>query len=168
MLRISGTAMREPPSSIFLIKNLKVLCIHGYEGILSKRSPNAVGWELPVLSCSSSLVNQELMDCNLRAISNDFQNLHLLEVLNLSENNFICLPESIIRLFTLKDIFIENCTSLQSLPQFPLSTKRIWANGCTSLETLPTQLKQGNCFEPTIYLLNCLKLVDNQGFSDKF
>nr|POF04641.1 tmv resistance protein n [Quercus suber] len=163
-----GTAVREPPSSIFLIKNLEVLCFHGCEGTLSTQSPNPVRLELPSLSCLRSLVKLELRDCNLRAVPNDIDSLHLLENLNLSENNFVCLPESIIRLSKLKVIYIENCTSLRSLPQIPLSTRSIWANGCTSLETLPNQLKQESFFEPNVYLLNCFKLADNQGFSDKF
>ncbi|XP_050273661.1 disease resistance protein Roq1-like isoform X3 [Quercus robur] len=166
-LEIIGTAVREPPSSIFLIKNLEVLCFSGCEGTSCEQSPNPVPWELPSLSCLSSLVKLELRDCNLRAIPNDIDSLHLLEKLNLSQNNFVCLPESIIRLSQLRDMYIENCTSLLSLPQIPLSTRSIWANGCTSLEAFPNELKQGNYFEPTIYLLNCFKLVDNQGFSDK-
>ena len=167
-LEIIGTAMREPPSSIFLIKNLEVLCFHGCEGTLSTRSPNSVRVELPSLSCLHSLVELELRDCNLRAVHNDIDSLHLLKKLNLSKNNFVCLPESIVRLSKLKDIYIENCTSFQSLPQIPLSTQSIWANGCTSLETLPNQLKQESFFEPNVYLLNCFKLADNQAFSNKF
>ncbi|KAL0006306.1 hypothetical protein SO802_013867 [Lithocarpus litseifolius] len=167
-LEIIGTAMKEPPSSIFLIKNLEVLRFHGCEGTSCKQSPNPVRWELPPLSCLRSLVKLELRDCNLQAVPNDIDGLHLLEGLNLSENNFVCLPESIVRLSKLKVIYIENCTSLRSLPQIPLSTLSIWANGCTSLETLPNQLKQESFFEPNVYLLNCFKLADNQGFSDKF
>lgn len=124
--------------------------------------------ELLSLSCLRSLVELELRDCNLRAVPNDIDSLHLLEGLNLSKNDFVCLPESIIRLSKLKFIYIENCTSLRSLPQIPLSTLSIWANGCTSLETLPNQLKQESFFEPNVYLLNCFKLADNQGFSDSF
>ena len=163
-LEIIGTAVRELPSSIFLIKELEVLRFHRCEGTLSVRSPNPVRLDFSSLS---HLVNLELRNCNLRAVPNDIDSLHLLEKLNLSQNNFVCLPESIIRLSQLRDIYIENCTSLLSLPQIPLSTRSIWANGCTSLEAFPNELKQENYFEPTIYLLNCFKLVDNQGFRDK-
>ena len=166
-LEIIETAVREPPSSIFLIKNLEVLRFHGCEGTLSMRSPNPVRLEVPSLSFLRSLVNLELRNCNLQAVPNDIDRLHLLEKLNLSENNFVCLPQSIIRLSKLKDMYIENCTSLRSLPQIPLSIGNIWANGCTSLETLPNQLKQESPFEPNVYLLNCFKLADNQRFSDK-
>ncbi|XP_030960912.1 probable disease resistance protein At4g19520 isoform X1 [Quercus lobata] len=166
-LEIIGTAVKEPPSSIFLIKNLKVLRFHGCEGTLSMRSPNPVRLEVPSLSFLRSLVNLELRNCNLQAVPNDIDRLHLLRKLNLSENNFVCLPKSIIRLSKLKDMYIENCTSLRSLPQIPLSIRNIWANGCTSLETLPDQLKQESPFEPNVYLLNCFKLADNQRFSDK-
>ncbi|KAL4636551.1 hypothetical protein ACB092_03G018000 [Castanea dentata] len=159
-LKMIGTAMREPPSSIFLIKNLEALCFQGCEGTLSTRSPNPVRLELPSLSCLRSVVNLELRDCNLREIPNDIDSLHLLNELNLSGNNFVCLPESIVRLSKLEYIYIENCTSLQSLPQIPLPTQSIWANGCTSLETLPNQLKQDSFFEPNVYLLNCFKLAD--------
>ena len=98
-----GTAVREPPSSIFLIKNLEVLFFQGCEGALSMRSPNPVHLELP-LSCLHSLVRLELRNCNLQAVPKNIDGLHLLENLNLCENNFVCFPKSIIRLSKLKDI----------------------------------------------------------------
>ena len=153
MLEIIGTtAVRDLPSSIVLMKNLKVRCLHGCEGTLSTRSRNLVRLELPSLSCLPSLVKLELRDCNLQAIPNGIGSSWHLEKLYISGNNFVCPPDRITWQCKLKEIYIENCTSFLSLTQIPLSTQSIWANGCASLD----------------YLLNCFKLVDNQGFSDKF
>ncbi|XP_030961024.1 disease resistance protein TAO1-like [Quercus lobata] len=170
------------PNAICNMKNIKTLTLSGCSKLedLPENIGNLIGLKKleiigtavreppPSLSCLRSLVELELRDCNLRAVPNDIDSLHLLEKLNLSQNSFVYLPASIVRLSKLKDIYIENCTSLRSLPQIPLSTLSIWANGCNSLETLPNQLKPESFFEPNVYLLNCFKLADNQGFSDKF
>nr|POF00261.1 protein suppressor of npr1-1, constitutive 1 [Quercus suber] len=55
---------------------------------------------------------------------------------------------------------------LQSLPELPSNIDFIQADGCTSLETLP--LRQECSFKPRFSLLNCFKLVENQGCSEMF
>ena len=165
VLDVSETAIRELPSLEHL-SNLTSLILRDCKDLLSIQNAicnltnierltlSAVRLKLPSLYHLRSLVKLELRDCNLQAVPEGIDSLHFLKSLNLSENNFVCFPGSVIQLSKLKDIYIENCTSLRSLTRFPSSTHSIWANGCTSLEDLPYKLKQGNWFEPNVYLLN--------------
>ena len=47
--------------------------------------------------------------------------LFSLQELDLSGNNFGCLPKSIAQLSNLNDLKVNNCTSLQSFPKLPLN-----------------------------------------------
>ncbi|KAK9995064.1 hypothetical protein SO802_024767 [Lithocarpus litseifolius] len=174
-LDLSKTAIRKVPSSIGLLKNLYFLAL----------SPNKLWYELlpfysmptsphPMdlifsslsLSPASSLKELTLSDCNLKAISNDIGSLFSLEQLDLSGNDFVCFPESIIRLSKLTWMNLNNCTSLRSLPKLPLNIERVWANGCISLEMLPDPLKPSDSLEPSLSLHNCFQLADNQSCID--
>ena len=134
-LNVSGITFREPPFSIILLKNLKVLSLQGCKAsspklwnklfsfnLMPRRIPNLVSMLLPSLSCLCFLTRLDISDCNLQTIPNDCGCLYSLEVLNLSGNNFDCLPESIIQLSKLKNICLTHCTRLRSLPQLPSST----------------------------------------------
>ena len=79
-------------------------------------------------------------------------------------NDFICLPKSFIQLSNLNDIFLGGCTQLQMLPKLPLNIAYIDARGCTSLETLSLSLEYD--FRQNIYLHNCVKLLNNQGYGE--
>ena len=120
------------------------------------------------LSSASFLTQLDLCYCNLKAISNDIGSLFSLEILNLSGNDFVCLPESIIRLSNLTWMGLNNCTSLRSLPKFPLNIVEVEVEGCISLETLPDPFKPSNSLEASLYLLNCFQLADNQSCMDRF
>ena len=176
-LNLSETAIRKVPSSIGLLKHLDELSISGCKGLSSNKlwyellpfysmptSPHPMDLLFSSLSLSpaSSLTFLDLNDCNLKAISNDIGSLFSLKVLDLSGNDFFCLPESIIRLSKLEWIELQNCTSLRSLPKLPWNIEGVWAEGCISLEMLPDPLKPSNSLEPTLYLPNCFQLVDNQ------
>ena len=63
-------------------------------------------------------------------------------------------------------LLLDNCIRLQSLPELPSNMVSIQASGFTSLEILP--LRQECSFMPTFSLFNCLKLVENQGYSEIF
>nr|POE69669.1 tmv resistance protein n [Quercus suber] len=146
-LDMSGTAIREVPSSIGLLKSLKVLSFSGCKGLSSF---NSTSWYdlLPFSSrpkiadpvgLSSllglySLTKLNLRNCNLREIPNDIGCLFSLEVIDLSENSFVCLPDSISQLRKLETMYLNNCTSLRALPNLPVDIVQIWGNGCTSLE----------------------------------
>ena len=135
---------------------------------MPRRIPNPVSMLLPSLSCLCFLTRLDISDCNLQTIPNDCGYLYSLEVLNLSGNNFDCLPESIIQLSKLKNIFLMHCTRLRSLPQLPSSTSVVVAENCTSLETLPNRSTQDKLYPPSLILYNCFKLADIQHRSNVF
>ena len=182
-LDVSGTAIRQVPPSIGLLKNLKQLSFRGCKGLSSSKSkswydfllfysmprcPDPV--ELPSLSLLGlcSLIKLDLRDCNLRVVPNDIDCLISLKILNLSGNDFGCLPENIVQLSSLRHLNLDNCTSLQSLPKLPLNIDYIRGFNCTSLEMVPDLLKPNSSIEPTLNLSDCNKLADNQGFIDMF
>ncbi|XP_030934476.1 disease resistance-like protein DSC1 [Quercus lobata] len=182
-LDLSETAIRKVPSSIGLLKHLGSLDFKGWKGLSSNKSwyevfpfysmptiPHPIDLLFSSLSLSpaSSLYWLDLRDCNLKAIPNDIGSLFSLTWLYLSGNDFVCLPESIIRLSNLKSMYLNNCTSLQSLPKLPLNIERVEAESCISLEMLLDPLKPSNSLEPSLGLQNCFQLADNQSCIDWF
>ncbi|KAL0010746.1 hypothetical protein SO802_005854 [Lithocarpus litseifolius] len=181
-LDVSGTAIREPPSSIFCLKNLKILSFQNCNGLSSKswswkellnfllmtKTPDLVGLVLPSVSGLCSLTRLNIRNCNLQAIPSDIGCLSSLEELDLSGNNFVCLPESINQLSNLRSFWVENCKSLQLLPELQSSPRiTVQANGCTSLETLLPLKTKDDYFDIYFYLLSCFQF-DNQGRCDLF
>ena len=174
-LDVSETALTRLPLSVVHLKSLKGLSLRGCVGLSSKsfnklmsfpfkqrkRSPNPMG----MLECSLqglwSLKELNLSYCNIRMIPDVLGSLSSLEVLYLEGNNFVCLPESIIQLSNLEFLYLSGCSQLQMLPKLPLNMKFIEATGCTSLETL--SLSPDYDFRPNIRLVNCVKLIYNQG-----
>jgi hypothetical protein len=175
---VGGTAITELPSSFVLLKNLRVLSLRECEGLSSKssnklltfpliprrRSLDPMGMLERSLSSLLSLTKLDLSYCNLRSIPDTFGCLPLLRDLNLSGNNFVCLPKSIIRLSNLRRLFVSGCTTLRFLPELPLNIRAITAHDCTSLETLP--IRPEDDFRPDLWLLNCVKLIGNQGYNN--
>nr|XP_023880431.1 TMV resistance protein N-like [Quercus suber] len=173
-LDLSETAIRELPS----LNYLKVLYLHGCKELSPKssnkflsfplmhgrRSPNPMAMLKHSLSGLWSLTDLDLSYCNLQAIPYILGSMSSLKILNLRGNNFVCLPKSIIELSKLQKLYLSGCTSLQSLPKLPLNIKEIDATECTSLETL--SLRPEDDFYPYFCLLNCEKLIENQGYSD--
>ncbi|XP_030961555.1 TMV resistance protein N-like [Quercus lobata] len=177
-LDVSRTAIRRLPSSIVLLKNLRELSLSGCEGLLSKssnklfsfplmqpRSPDSMGMLVRTLSGIQSLTELDLSYCNIRAIPYDISCLSTLRILNLRGNNFDCLPKSIIQLSNLNYLFMSGCTNLRLLPELPLNIEYIDAEGCISLETLPARPEDNF---PYLCLLNCVKLIDNEGYDNLF
>ncbi|XP_050260694.1 disease resistance protein RUN1-like [Quercus robur] len=180
-LDVSGTAIREVPSSVGLLKNLKVL---SFKGCKRLSSFNSTSWYdlLPFSSrpeivdpvafssllglCSLTKLN--LRNCNLSVIPDDIGCLFSLEEIHLSENSFVCLPDSISQLCKLERMYLNNCTSLRSLPKLPVDIVEIWGDGCSSLEMVPDLQKSNSFFKGELYLSNCNKLTDNQDFIDNF
>ncbi|XP_050255293.1 TMV resistance protein N-like [Quercus robur] len=178
-LDLSGTAITGLPLSIVHLKNLKILSLRGCVGLSSKSFNKLLSFPLMqrkrshdpmgMLECSLqglwSLTHLDLSYCNIQMIPDVLGTLSSLKELNLIGNNFVCLPESIIQLSNLQDLFLNGCTQLQMLPKLPLNMYFIDATGCTSLETL--SLSPDYDFRPNvIYLLNCVKLIYNQGKGD--
>ncbi|KAK4476797.1 hypothetical protein RD792_015957 [Penstemon davidsonii] len=98
--------------------------------------PESVRFSLA--SLSHSLLNISLSNCNLHdeSISVDLSSLSSLQFLNLSENPFYGLPQSIINLSTLQDLWLDACKNLKILPQLPSSITKLKAIDCTSLESI--------------------------------
>ncbi|XP_030965858.1 TMV resistance protein N-like isoform X2 [Quercus lobata] len=159
---VSGTATGLMAYSNILFQTLKTLAMGGFK----PRSSNRMGLLTASLWGLCSLTCLNLSYCNLNAIPNDICCLFSLKYLYLSGNNFNCLPENIAQLSRLYRLEVNNCTSLLSLPKLPLNICFILGKGCTSLETLPDLLPPNSPFERYVYLTNCSKLAENQGFID--
>ncbi|RYR75121.1 hypothetical protein Ahy_A02g009802 [Arachis hypogaea] len=68
-------------------------------------------------------------------VPDGFCGLSLLRDLDLSGNNFVNLPSDISKHSTLEYLCLNSCKKLQSLPELPLSIKRVDASNCASLVT---------------------------------
>ncbi|XP_030934329.1 TMV resistance protein N-like isoform X2 [Quercus lobata] len=176
-LDVSETAITELPSSLVLLKNLKVLSLRGCEGLTSissnklisfplmrKRRVDPTGMLGRSLSNLWSLTKLNLSYCNLQAIPDGLGCLSSLTNLDLRGNYFVYLPESTTQLSNMKILQLCGCTHLRSLPELPLNIRFLDADGCTSLEILPLKPEDGPY--PTLYLLNCVKLVNDEDYGD--
>ncbi|KAM5584022.1 hypothetical protein ABKV19_003744 [Rosa sericea] len=145
-LDISGTAIRQMPSSIVYLRNLKVLSCSGCSGQVATSllfpclpeacpGPNLL---LPAsLSGFSSLMSLNLSYCNLfdGALPNYLDCMSSLMELKLRGNKFTSIPESICRLSKLVRLELDGCILLQSLPKLPSNINSVRANGCMSLKS---------------------------------
>ncbi|PRQ21989.1 putative toll-like receptor, P-loop containing nucleoside triphosphate hydrolase [Rosa chinensis] len=170
-LDVSGSGIRELPSSIGLLKNLKEFSLAGCKAgspkswnmmfnpfqLLRKRSHIPAALSLPCLSGLHSLTKLNLSDCNLSELPSDVGCLSSLRYLNLSRNQFSRLPEGIGQLSRLDYLLLERCHKLRRLPELP-SYVWVHADNCISLDTLA---KQSNSLLRG-YFSNCFKLVENQ------
>ena len=173
-LDVSETAITELPSSFVLLKNLIVLSLGRCKGLSSnkfisfpliqKRRVNPTDILGRTLSNSRFLTHLNLSYCNLQAIPDSLGCLSSLEVLCLSGNNFVCLPESTTQLSNLDFLHLHGCTHLRSLPELPSNIDFISADGCASLEILPLRAEDGPY--PFLYLLSCDKLINNEDYDD--
>ena len=172
-LHVNGTAIKELPPSISLLKNLKQLSL-GCEGISPNSSNKLISCQrrslYPMVTLEHSLLGLcsltglDLCFCNLQSIPDEISSLSSLIQLNLNGNNFICLPKSMIQLSKLKKLGLNLCTSLRSLPELPLSIEGIGLRSCSSLETI--SIRPEDKFVPALDLTNCVKLIENQDYSD--
>lgn len=130
---------------------------HTMESLINL-GPELVNLSLPKsFSGLSTLVSLDLSDCNLLdGALPDHSPLPSLKYLNLSKNNFTCLPNSISEFSKLKILFLNYCKRLKSLPHLPLSTKFVSARGCISLESYSYQTDAGF---PIIDSLSWLSLL---------
>jgi Leucine-rich repeat (LRR) protein len=108
------------------------------------------------------LKDLDLRENNLKCLPESIGQLTLLDELLLCENDFVSLPESLGQLTELYAMDVTNCTRLKSLPILPIKIDTIHAEGCKSLEMFP------DLSRAKLYLQNCFKLSENQGFIDNF
>ncbi|KAB2603583.1 TMV resistance protein N-like [Pyrus ussuriensis x Pyrus communis] len=179
---ILGATMTEP---LVGMKNLEYLEFDGLDaktregrGLLrllgiGKSRPDPPCWSL-VLSSLNRLCYLTFLSLsyyNLREgdVPHDIGCLSFLVKLDLSENNFVSLPESIRLLSKLCYLDLESCKSLQKLP--PLSSKscfRVNVCNCTSLKRLsdPSKLfsRFSNLYDFGFICLNCIALVQDEGW----
>ncbi|XP_057952416.1 TMV resistance protein N-like [Malania oleifera] len=121
---------------------------------------------LPSFSGLSSLESLDLSDCNLLdgSIPDDLNCLSSLRSLNLSSNNFTCLPGCISELSKLKVLYLNKCSMLQSLPYLPLSIKLVMARGCTSLENYSNRFIVWTSGETGFTIIDCLEDAEDEEY----
>ncbi|KAL5843250.1 hypothetical protein ACOSQ4_009208 [Xanthoceras sorbifolium] len=173
-LDASGTAIKQVPDSIARLENLKILSLHDckqapqtwwiFSFFLRRKNPNSMCLSLTSLVGLFSLKILDLSDCNLLegALPDNLSSLLSLEELNLSNNNFVSLPESINQLSKLESLCLEKCQMLKSIPELPPKTMLVRAADCTSLEDVSNMLKHSSSFS-VLNFVNCSKLLENQG-----
>ncbi|XP_052188705.1 TMV resistance protein N-like isoform X3 [Diospyros lotus] len=157
-LRADFTAIKQPPSSIKRLKELRVLSFLG-----CKECQDPMGFELPALSGLHSLLLLDLRNQNFSkgVLPDDLGSLSSLQCLYLSGTNIISLPTSIRRLGRLHTLELMDCKELKSLPNLPKNIYSINVSGCTSLETLQDQSTlPGNL--AWVILMHCDTLVKNR------
>ncbi|XP_024030242.1 disease resistance-like protein DSC1 isoform X1 [Morus notabilis] len=110
------------------------------------------------------ITSLELQNTSIFEIPDSLFSLLTLESLDLSETNIIKIPESI-KLSKLRSLDVSCCKFLQSIPELPLSIKRVNARGCTSLvmvsnswSLLAEERTQNLCCMFSISFDGCLKL----------
>ncbi|GAV64345.1 LRR_1 domain-containing protein/NB-ARC domain-containing protein/TIR domain-containing protein [Cephalotus follicularis] len=175
-LDVGETAIRQTPSSMLLLKNLKKLSFQGCKGqppkawnlifgcLLPGVGPDPIGFSLPSsFSGLLSLTELDLSDCNLfeGAIPNDLVTLSALKKLNLSRNCFVSLPVGINQLTRLQDLKLERCHMLEALPELPSSIQELCTSNCSSMKVLSTPSDLGMSRNRNFMLNNCFELVKN-------
>ncbi|GMN22885.1 hypothetical protein TIFTF001_045726, partial [Ficus carica] len=126
-LFLDGTAMRTFPSSILLLKNLKLLSLRRY-GVVPHKL-----WKSLLSFFSLPTEFFEFLDLKL---PDDISRLSSLQRLDLSESNLRSIPESISQLSELIDLRLSKCRNLRSLPKhLPSSLKILETCDCPMLTT---------------------------------
>ncbi|KAM2397315.1 hypothetical protein ACFXTH_034131 [Malus domestica] len=177
-LDLSGTAIRDSPSSLFLMKSLKVLSLRGCKGpplkswhsflhfgLFPTKNPDPMGFVLTSLDYLYSLSKLDLSDCNLceGAIPDDIGCLPSLEDLVLRGNDFVSLPASIRWLDSLKFLNLDSCKSLQELPDLPSNEElTVTTEDCTCLKVLPHPPNISRLRWFFFRAVNCYRLVGNE------
>ncbi|KAL5553913.1 hypothetical protein UlMin_041314 [Ulmus minor] len=118
---------------------------------------------LPASFSDLSLLSElHAASCNISGkISDDFEKLSLLEILDLGHNDFCSLPSSLKGLSVLGKLKLRHCRKLKSLPPLPSSLVEIDVANCIALETVSDLSDLGRL--ESLNLTNCEKVVDIPG-----
>ncbi|XP_062173051.1 disease resistance protein RPV1-like isoform X2 [Alnus glutinosa] len=157
------TAIEQLPSSFGLLRNLRIVLLSGCGGPssswISLKSSNCINLLVSIFGLCS-LTKLDLSDRNLSEdeFPIELGCLSSLRELVLSRNNFRNLPSCINGLPRLLNLFLNECTTLQSI-SLPISVQLLEANGCRSLENILILTSESS---GSFYLNNCHKLVELQ------
>ncbi|XP_059665558.1 disease resistance protein RUN1-like [Cornus florida] len=175
-VHMGGTAIEQLPLSIVQLSKLGNLNLND----LQKSSPkmpkslmpfslvrrktlvSSTYLQLDLLSRLSTLGHLDLRNCNLseESFPKDIGCLSgTVELLNLSDNNFSSMPQSLVQFTNLNSLVLEHCTSLRMLTSLPSSIDYVNAHGCKSLERYwipPNASGSNNC---RFRFTECHKLV---------
>ncbi|KAG6738251.1 hypothetical protein POTOM_057860 [Populus tomentosa] len=176
ILHADDTAIRQVPSTIVKLKNLKDLSLCGCKGSTSATFPSRLmSWFLPRKSPSPTnllppsfhglnrLTSLLLSDCNLSddALPRDLGSLPSLTKLELDRNNFQNLPAGLSSLLRLTSLRLDDNTRLQTIPALPRNLDTLHALNCTSLERL-SDISVASRIR-LLYIANCPKLIEVPG-----
>ncbi|XP_065623356.1 uncharacterized protein LOC112034916 isoform X2 [Quercus suber] len=157
VLNLCWTAIKEVPSSIVLLKNLKELIIRGWKLSEFYFLPESPEW-LTSLFLPTGLTTERILLPSY--IYSSVQTSPAPVGLSLPS-----LSESMSQLSNLRSLYLEGCKRLQSLENVPSTIESIIADNCISLERLPKlqyyrfRLDRADL---QFLFLNCFKLVDNR------
>lgn len=177
------TAIKNPPSSITLLKNLKTLSFHGCKGMVSQswsslfyawlqpRKHNHKPTSLMFSSFSGlfSLRKLDLSDCCMldEGIPSDLGCLSSLVELNLSGNNFVDISQASLNMLPrLRILELVGCERLERLPELPTTIEEVFADNCTSLMTDDMGILTNYKMLQLISFTNCVGLLQNQQTRD--
>uniref|UniRef100_A0A9I9DXM6 TMV resistance protein N-like n=3 Tax=Cucumis melo TaxID=3656 RepID=A0A9I9DXM6_CUCME len=167
-LDITSTCVNQAPMSLQLLTKLEILNCQGLSRKFlhslfptwnfTRKFSNSQGLKVTIwfnFGCSLRVLN--LSDCNLwdGDLPNDLHSLASLQVLDLSQNHFTKLPESIRHLVNLRGLFLVECFHLLCLPKLPLSVRDVDARDCVSLKEYYNQEKQIPSSEMGMTIIRC-------------
>ncbi|XP_022735042.1 TMV resistance protein N-like isoform X2 [Durio zibethinus] len=173
-LLANGSAIKQLPISLGLLKNLEELLLAGCKEELTTKclsasfsrwvSPKSVGSStlLPAtFSHLSSLTKLDLSHRNLSDddISIDFGSFQFLDRLYLDGNKFYRTPVGISNHPKLFELHLNDCTNLQSIPELPPNLNYFQAKRCTSIHRYPNLFNVGALILG-LKMTNCVERMD--------
>ncbi|GMP51351.1 hypothetical protein CsSME_00017614 [Camellia sinensis var. sinensis] len=156
-LLMEETAVTKLPENFGMLSRLMILKMAKKPD--HEVSQNAENTELP--SSFSNLSLLEEFDARAWKIAgkipDDIEKLSSLVLLNLSHNDFSCLPCSLSGLSILEKLVLSHCKYLKVLPPLPSSLIELNATNCTALESISDISNLENL--QNLNLANCEKLT---------